>query len=373
MPRQLLAAQPVTVDPFDPSKLDGITKFCAAGFTAAAALLTFFGIKDGYLDRVLSENAQAALWVFLLIGLGVVASLLAAAVSKDYQVASSLVVLVIVLLGTLQRYMLPHLSSHNTLPTALLWGLVVAGAIVAYLGYLFDILVSLGAALVVVAVAATSMGLYGAVKLSVEARAQHGVLQVTAQLGGQSGAQTVDVGVKGSRQDRYAGTVQVLGRRAGTRTGDVSLGVAQFSPDDSGNVDHTFSFPVVAADWDELLARYCVGNDCRQQDVTTITTAQAATAVIGASLVPAADKQQAHLDISVNRLRRDGRVVVTITKDAGGHENPVLTSTLVAGNDGTASMSGDLPTTKGEHVVIRALVCDPDCQGTPQIVAELHQ
>jgi len=62
-------------------KLDGASKWAAAGFSSVTALLLFFGVKEGVLDQAIRLDPFATLCVFMLLGVGVLCALFASAIN----------------------------------------------------------------------------------------------------------------------------------------------------------------------------------------------------------------------------------------------------------------------------------------------------
>ena len=158
-------------DPFDESSLDKMSIWAGLGFTALSAILTFLGSTGGYLQRILAEDPRGALWVFVLIGTGVVASLFAGAAKSDFHIPSVYVAGAVGLLAVITAAFVRDLDDSDGTADRLLFGLVIAGLVLAGVLLGRKSAMALPAGLLVVAVAATSMGLYGAVKISVSSRA----------------------------------------------------------------------------------------------------------------------------------------------------------------------------------------------------------
>ena len=66
--------------------LDQVAKWVAGGFVLASGLLAGLGIKDDRLTRILRNEPRGALFVFVMIGLGVVGGVVAPAISKTIRV-----------------------------------------------------------------------------------------------------------------------------------------------------------------------------------------------------------------------------------------------------------------------------------------------
>jgi hypothetical protein len=62
-------------------KLEGASKWAAAGFSSVTALLLFFGVKEGVLDQAIRLDPFATLCVFMLLGVGVLCALFASAIN----------------------------------------------------------------------------------------------------------------------------------------------------------------------------------------------------------------------------------------------------------------------------------------------------
>ncbi|KAA1400187.1 hypothetical protein [Aeromicrobium ginsengisoli] len=264
-----------TDDPFDPESLDGLATWTGIGFTTLSGVLTFIGTKDGYLQRILAENATASMWVFVLVGLGVVASLFAMATKTTVHVYAAWVIAAALALATISARLFDDFG-ETTITGKMLLVCVVLAAVALVWTASVGTTIALPAALLAVAVAATSMGLYGGVKLSVASRSLPEELQTRASLETKGGRDFVKVTVAGSQQKNSVGTVQVVIQDARkNKAGKFPLriiGRAKFAPDTSNDVAETFNFPIDLASSRRVFVQSCVGKRCTPHEVWRITS-----------------------------------------------------------------------------------------------------
>jgi hypothetical protein len=100
----------------DVEHLEDPTKWAARGFTALTAVLLFFGIKDGVLDQALRLNPRAALWVFLLLGVGALAALFAPSINKAREMRWWALIVALGLVFVVTALCLPDLEIDETWP-----------------------------------------------------------------------------------------------------------------------------------------------------------------------------------------------------------------------------------------------------------------
>lgn len=107
----VLGAQHRSTAPFlKLDELKGAYQWAAGGFTLLSGVLLFFGIKEGVLDQALRLQPAATLCVFVLLGLGVLLSLFAPAVSDRSTVRVWAVVAALLLLFTAAGVFLPDIA-----------------------------------------------------------------------------------------------------------------------------------------------------------------------------------------------------------------------------------------------------------------------
>ena len=139
---------------------------------------------------------------------------------------------------------------------------------------------ALPAALLLIAVTATSAGLYSAVKISVTSKALPEELEVatpTVQL--VNGLAQVLVPLQGSQQTYKAGLVKVSGVTT-DRDGSIHIGTKRYRPDETNAVDQTLSFPLTFRPWKSI----AVGRCEFAKEATTCTPTDEGIYAVDASL-----------------------------------------------------------------------------------------
>jgi hypothetical protein len=91
-------------------KLEGASKWAAGGFSAASALLLFFGVKEGVLDQAVRQNPFATLCVFMLLGVGVLSALFAGAIAPTVLIRLWAIVAAVAVMLLLTALFLPNLD-----------------------------------------------------------------------------------------------------------------------------------------------------------------------------------------------------------------------------------------------------------------------
>ncbi len=351
---------PATI--IEPSKLEDAFKWAAAGFTALAAVLTFFGIKEGTLDQALRLYPVATMCIFIFLGIGVVSALFAPAIDPNSRLRTWVVfaglitmllsaaaffpnigerqsqeleragtddpgwldvsnmlrivllvvalglalylawirsargesftssrmllclgslgaVLAIVLFLSLPREIDPVSGESNGIDsTQILTGVLAFLLVLALLAMMVWAFVSRQvmptmAGLVILAVAATSLGLYGATKIAVESKSLAVLPQVTATIEDGTNGQTLAVSVTAGHLRGQRLIMEVLGipRDQGPRaleepttptTDSRRIWGVVLQPDALDDLDQSLKIPIVATRWKTLSVRYCsVGDD----------------------------------------------------------------------------------------------------------------
>jgi hypothetical protein len=91
-------------------KLEGASKWAAGGFSAAAGLLLFFGVKEGVLDQAIRLNPFATLCVFILLGIGVLSALFAGAIAPIVRMRLWGIIAAVAVMLLLTALFLPNLD-----------------------------------------------------------------------------------------------------------------------------------------------------------------------------------------------------------------------------------------------------------------------
>ena len=275
MRNRLFAEQPDEKLFVDPGKLPEVAKWAAAGFVVLASIVTFLGVQGGVLDRVLRQGAVTSLWIFTLVGGGLLCAVLAPAFSARRWVRLSVPAVVVVLLGLVTWLRLPRIEGDDSvgLPPAAGWAIFAGLVVVALLLSRWHLPVV--AAVLTVGIAALSMGLYGATKASVVATASVPTPQVTATLSAEQGGMiTVDVFARG-RDAPVQLSVYGFGGPDDDADAGALLGMASIRPDDAGEIDDSTTFLLNPAAWQRVSVRTCNPPQCpRSEEALTLTTGQ---------------------------------------------------------------------------------------------------
>lgn len=261
-------------DPVD--KLDAIARWVAGAFVLFSSVLSFIGIRDGQLDRILRSEPRAALFVFALIGLAVIGGVVAPAVGPEKRIPLWVVVSALGLPMVLSAPFLPNLGGGPGIAAeAAAMVLVVGTLVVGCLAFLLSgRATSLKASTIALALLLFTIGMYGAVKLGVAGKSAKDRPGVTAEFAVRDTKPVVAVGVKASglRTDEHlAGTVWGFGSRSTNREldafpcGDSCLLLYAFriGADGDGAIDTSFDVPLTPGDFSRVsvIARVCEGEE----------------------------------------------------------------------------------------------------------------
>lgn len=243
-------------------KLDAVAKWLAGAFVLLSTVLTFIGIKEGQLDRVLRNEPRGALFVFVLVGLAVVGGVVAPAVGPEKRIRLGLVVLALGVPLVVAGPFLPDLGdgpgiSGRWAAFAIVVGLLIVGGIAFFLG---SLVTSLKAGTIAVALLLFAIGMYGAFKLSVTAKAAKDRPSITAAFVIKESKPMVTVGLKASglRTDEHlSGFVRGYGARATNRDMEVDpcgnncllLYGFRAGADEAGAIETTFDVPLTPGDF----------------------------------------------------------------------------------------------------------------------------
>jgi hypothetical protein len=235
--------------------LEKAADWAAVGFTLLTGLLTFFGITEGVLDRVLRDEPTAALLVFVLVGLGLVSALLGRGLVATQGLRGTWLVLAITALGWVAARVYPNIGEVRGLSDLTRVLLVVSA--VAAVG-LYRLGIALPAAAIILAVASTSLGLYGVAKISVLSKLATETPRVDAAFTSTPAGDMLSVTVKVAREDDEQVKVVAKGRHDDRDYLGTVVGEALLAPDGSGDVDRTVAFPLVRAEWTTVEVWYCL-------------------------------------------------------------------------------------------------------------------
>jgi hypothetical protein len=354
-----VSSQPASSTPerlIQVEKLGGASKWAAGGFSAVTALLLFFGVKEGVLDQAIRFDPFATLYVFMLLGLGVLCALFAGAINPAKRIHLWTLLAAIAAMLVLTAVFLPNLdffkgaekgvqnvlngSAPATAPGILarvisriiFWGwiLLVAFAVLAFpvsflrwrdkatrsSGWDVAILLCSGcvllaaagfaiasasrqtrlsvatgalllgaiawsfahkpslpaapslpavAGLIILGVAATSLGLYGAAKVSVGTKIGAVTPQVSASLEQANGQTFLKIVAVASRMRGEKLLISVAGiprtqelplrDAAGMTPGEIWQSVLQ--PNSLDEIDTTFTVPIVPTRWELIWVSHC--------------------------------------------------------------------------------------------------------------------
>ena len=234
----------------DPTKGADAAKPLALGFTALTAVLTFFGIQGGALDRILGQSPYAILWIFALIGAGVLAAILAVAIDSDPDPRVSVPWFIVVLgVAAAITWLLVPLHEPAVDGTALLGSLYTLGDTLAFILFVLVVVVlaaladgrytTLVAATLAISVAALALGLYGATALSLRSKAEPVSPRASADV------TTTDSGAQTLKLDLRAGRIPAdRSLRLVFADGADLLGKVDVAPDANGDINQKISFPL---------------------------------------------------------------------------------------------------------------------------------
>lgn len=185
----------------------------AAGFAALTGVRTFFGIKDGALDRLVGQAPHSSLLVFVFIGAGVLIAALTPALkpSDDPRVRIRAIVVVVIAMLVAVWVIVPNVAAAGQEPSfdslkykafgsdhwwkTLL--IVLCLAVAVWVAGRHRMTLIDGA--LVLSTAAISLGLYTAVKLSVESKTSPVSVRADAEIATADGARSLKLTVHAAR------------------------------------------------------------------------------------------------------------------------------------------------------------------------------
>ncbi len=380
-PRTLVTDAPTTRGPFDPTKLGKAAKWSSAGFVALTSVLTFLGIKDGMLTRILTDEPTASLWALILVGGGVVLSLFAVAVKDRTHLYVAWLILGILAMSVCSAALLKNINE-----TAVTGWMLVLAFVVLTIALIWSwargTTIALAAGLLVLAVSATSFGLYAAAKVSIATKAAPEDLRVRATLTGEIPTQTLEVTLAGSKQ--RDGIVAVVGYRAerdrDPRTGRPvasaggrHLWESYFNVDETRTVSETYAVPVNTRNWAEVSIQTCteeksdaeIRPNCVPVERTSYLTGTALKpdVALGGSMKVSPDGKDLTATLTASNVDPGQQVAIRFRprgKDARAKVATVLKATAFPDAAGTATWTARLPV-QGVRWALHAVVCDvPD-------------
>lgn len=335
----------------DEQALPGLAKWMAGGFTFLSAILTFFGIKEGVLDRIVRTNARASLLVFCLIGLAVVAGAVAPVLARDWQIRAWVVVAAIAVLVLVVGVSLPDLDGTSG-GSGWTWAPPVVAVVVVAAVARSRLYMPLIAAALVVGIACLGLGLYGAAKLSVEAKMLNSRVEVRAVE--KKNALTISV-----RDDAMGGDGYLLVRaRAQTqrRGAGATILSTRLFPDAAGTVDRDLVLPLpdqrVAGV--EITARDCTAHgkdavdderDCTAKDPVSFFLRRSlpgAAPLVGGD-IHALGAHRLNASVHALRVSRDKYVIASLVRVIGSRRAVVTAARLVPAPDGSVRWSITVP------------------------------
>ena len=369
---------------FDSAKLGDVARWAAAGFTALVAILTFFGIKEAVLDQLLRSAPTAALFVFLLVGLGVVSSLFAPALVATKRVYGTWIVVAVTVIALLTWMILPNLDestdqSRITLQMSVLVLLVLV--LLAFL--LIRVPVSITAALLIFAVACISMGLYGAAKLSVLSKTFSIEPQVTATIKKADDRQVLEAVVQAKRQDKKVLFLSLVGIRNQVATDgkdeqeqEQVLGKNRLPPDAAGEISATVSFPIVTSTWHQFIVRTCDAEPCSAQDERVRLAGELPEAMrLSGTLTPGSASGAVTATIDADGIPKDKSLTVTVIRERGGRTGNLARLAVLSNGSGVAAWKGTIRSLRnGDRLILRCQLCSlglQKCKGRKAEVATL--
>jgi len=366
----------------DESSGSTLFTWAGGGFALLTGLLTFFGIKEGVLARVVHDNPLAAMGILLFLGLGVLLAVVAPSIKMGAGAARAplwflLLVIVALMLATewLSKDFAdsPWSGQFNTAKITL----TVVSVAVIFLLRFTSLRMPWSYAFAVLAVALVSAGLYIAAKTTILDSTTEGAITATASFGDAPPPGQVTVKVGG---DAIYSTVYVKVDDGGAST----FGSAQFSPDRGGKLDGSTAVlvPMSAA---KVVVHTCQKQPSAQTDVPEGTDAAAprpgfqdctewtdqvtlqvprAAERVTASMTSATGAEVAYAVEGYDVLPgRTYRVVVSSTAPSATRSMSVV----AAKADGTFSLTGTVKPVKGQTWTLAGVFCDSKAACRPPI------
>lgn len=345
------------------TKLPALAKWSAGGFGLLVSVLSFLGVKEGYLDRIIAESAQASVWVFAALGVGVVTSLIAAATNPKFPVFAAWIIAAVLILAGATYLVVPDIDGDDV-PTALFWSSGFVG--LTLMGYAVlrrkSWVLPLPAALLLIAVTATSLGLYSAVKISVTSKALPEDLDVgNPTIKVVHGVPQVRIHLEGSQQKYRVGMVRIAGvTSSGTHASNI--GTARYRPDETNSVDQTLSFPLAFRTWKSITVSQCEIAKDESRCTPEITGTYSVDASLFAASVTATVRQRGgsvEAAMVGRSIPRSHFVRFTVFRRANEANAKVVQSEIAPSQRGVARWDATFQAEAGTTWTLVVRVCGP--------------
>jgi hypothetical protein len=378
--RDWMVAQPEgdTASVVDDSKLPTLATWMAGAFTLLASLLTFFGIKEGLLDRILRTYPRQSLLIFCLIGLSVLAGVVAPVLRVGWRVRAVVVLFGVGILATLVGLALPDFAPGSDrwfASVAVILSAALAGVLILLL---WQAMIPVIAAALAVGLASLAFGLYGAVKLSVESKANPEEPVITARISGVPTDRILDVTVTAAKLEDNEHLAVVVAASSEDRSNH-EIGRARVYPDAAGSINKTIYFGIPNERLTELSvrSRECVERSCTVKAADEVTYLRLSgpreSSFVGGAVAQGSNPASASLSIQAASLQRDVVLAVTLTETAGTISVDRATSRLFADPYGAISWTMDIPVQglPGNKLALIYQSCNAagQCDGRPITVA----
>lgn len=364
----------------DDTKLAAVATWVAGGFTLLAALLTFFGIREGLLDRILRAYPRQSLFVFCLVGLAVIAATVSPALAPSQRINLALPLLAALTLGAATWTLLPDFAPDDQAATAHLMAAAAAALLLlaAIAAIRCDLRVPLVAGALLVAVASLALGLYGAAKMSVTSKIGRDRPDVAVSVSGSGAATALTLAVTAARLDQDE-AVEIAIVDPGSDSGeadDLALGRHRLHPDAGGTVSRTITAPVGTRSR-AVSIRAAI---CARDEPCTPTTADeraliplgaTATPLLGASVAVAGDV----VTFTATGSGFQGQRVRLRVVEGDGDPAPIAAITAAPDSAGDVKVSVSVRPRAGVLLRLTQQNCSPDeCSGqTTDIASYMHR
>lgn len=362
----------------DPTKLTDVLKWASGGFVLLTGVLTFFGVKEGALDRLVRASAIETMAIFLFIGAGVLLALAAPAIHDDDTkraplalvtiAAGAMVLLSGVVIG--RDLADDRLSGPLTVAAGLL---TVLGALAVVIMVRKKVTIRWSVAVAALAVTSVSCGLYNAAKLVVLDKLDTVGASIAANLTETDGRRTLTVKVSG---EDVASPLRLQVEGLGPNAHPV-LSAHTLTPDRADSVAADISVPVSGSTWTELRVVACQDEAragaaaCRPSDVYARFPLHRDPPVIGASLT--LDAKTSTVTYSVDAASLPGSTYLTVS--VGHDQTAVINGRRVPTADGTLTWSGTSAVTSKQSWAASVARCDasvtPARCTEPEVLATL--
>lgn len=344
----------------DETKIQDILKWAAGGFAALVALLTFFGVKDGVLARVVHQNPIAAIAVLVLVGFGTLLTLAAPIADPKAQLLWAVALFVgMVILVTTELVTGNVSSPWADKLNGLRWAAIIITLALALACLVLRTTLSLGLGLAALAVTSTSAGLYAAAKVAILDDLAGGAVSVVGTFAQSEGALKLTVEATG--QASYGPTRLAIAAADADGKPLASPGSAILLPDQAGVLKGSVtvfvpnsarSVVVLACHQSDASGPACTPSD---EQVHLVVPGQPAR--LGAVLTTTAGGGLSYV-VSGSGLQSLSAVVVEIGPPGAP---PVFRSNVAPSIGGEVSLTGIVATTvPSQSLVVSARRCHLD-------------